>query len=236
MNHENDYPPASSRRCRGPEGLGAKAASALEQNQRDGKGLGAVEEELFLKGWLADQDCLIPDSEFASLEPISANTSEHVVCYRAFDKRVVKKTWPGTFGWIPRSKEGVWSPCQASPSEYLHRMALQNDLFGDQIILEGGIISDGPSMIIGQPAGGLSLVISQPFLQPANPSSPHPTEEALTPYLQGYGFQRLLNSFFGWINEDQQLVVLDAKPDNFILTPEGILPIDLLITEYELAA
>jgi hypothetical protein len=30
--------------------------------------------------------------------------------------------------------------------------------------------------------------------------------------------------------------MLDAKPDNFILTAVGILPIDLLITELEKAA
>lgn len=38
-------------------------------------------------------------------------------------------------------------------------------------------------------------------------------------------------SELGWPNTDETIVVLDAKPNNFITTPAGILPIDLLLTE-----
>lgn len=86
-------------------------------------------------------------------------------------------------------------------------------------------------MVIGQRSDGLSLVISQPWLNAADEMRPYPTEEQLAPYLKERGFEPLFASFYGWINGDQKLVVLDAKPDNFILTSEGILPIDLLITE-----
>jgi len=41
-----------------------------------------------------------------------------------------------------------------------------------------------------------------------------------------------LDLFYGWEQEEEGLVVLDAKPDNFITTPDGILPIDLLLTEF----
>jgi hypothetical protein len=110
-------------------------------------------------------------------------------------------------------------------------MALQNEVFGDGIILEAGIINTGPSMVIGQQSDGLSLIISQPWLNAADERQPYPTEEQLAPYLRERGFEPLFASFYGWINDDQSLVVLDAKPDNFILTSEGILPIDLLMTE-----
>jgi hypothetical protein len=45
------------------------------------------------------------------------------------------------------------------------------------------------------------------------------------------GFTWLAGSYFGWQNSDSTLIVLDAKPDNFIATSAGILPIDLLLTE-----
>jgi hypothetical protein len=37
-------------------------------------------------------------------------------------------------------------------------------------------------------------------------------------------------SELGWQNTDETIVALDTKPDNFITTPAGILPIDLLLT------
>ncbi|MDP0492234.1 MAG: hypothetical protein Q7Q71_14385 [Verrucomicrobiota bacterium JB023] len=40
-------------------------------------------------------------------------------------------------------------------------MALQLEVFGGDIELEGVYTSDGPSIIIGQPSGQPSLVISQ---------------------------------------------------------------------------
>lgn len=93
------------------------------------------------------------------------------------------------------------------------------------------MLSEGPSMIIGQPSGGISLVISQPWLEAANPAQPHPNEAAIAEYLQARGFTPIFDALFGWIQEDDSHVILDAKPDNFILTPVGILPIDLLIAE-----
>ena len=40
----------------------------------------------------------------------------------------------------------------------------QNALFADEVHLEGVMRSEGPSLVLGQPPGGLSLVISQPWL------------------------------------------------------------------------
>jgi hypothetical protein len=236
MNHEDNDSIASSRRSRGPKGLGEHAARAIEQSLGPGPGRGAVEEELFLKDWLTVQGCLIPDADWVFHKLISSGTAEHEVRYRAHDHRAIKRTLPGTFGNIPKQIHGKWEPLPATPSEYLSRLALQNEVFNDEIILEGAMLHDGPSMIIGAPKGVLLLVISQPWIDAANEHQPYPSEEQLTPYLQERGFKKLIGSFFGWIKDEEQLVVLDAKPDNFILTPDGIIPIDLLITEYELAA
>jgi hypothetical protein len=231
MNHEDNDSIAASRRSRGPKGLGEHAARAIEQSLGPSQGRGALEEESFLKDWLSEQGRLISEADWVSLKLISNSSAEHEVRYRESDHRAVKKTLPGTFGNTPRRDSGVWVVRPATPSEYLHRMALQNEVFGDEIILEAGIIGQGPSMIIGQQPDGLSLVISQPWLNAADEERPYPSEEQLAPYLKERGFEQLFASFYGWINDDQSLVVLDAKPDNFIFTAKGILPIDLLITE-----
>ena len=184
-----------------------------------------------LRGWAEKTGHLIRDAEWALLKPVSAATAEHEVRYRAADHRAVKRTWPGTFGFIPGKSGGNWMPKPASPREYLQRQALQNEFFMDDIRLEGVMLSDGPSMIIGQAPGGISLVISQPWLDAANPSQPHPKETQIAEFMHTMGFFPLFGSLFGWMREDDSCVILDAKPDNFIFTAAGILPIDLLITE-----
>lgn len=223
--------PSSSRRYCGPEGLGEDAARALEQGARAGEGLGGVEEESILKLWAEEAGCLITEDSWAAHRLITNHTSEHEVRYRLDDHRAVKRTWPGMFGFIPKRVQGTWTHQAALPSEYLHRQALQNQIFGDSILLEGAMAATGPSMLIGQPPGGLSLVVSQPWLDASDPLQPHPSENQIFRHLADRGFEPLFGTLFGWLNQDYGYVVLDAKADNFILTPQGVMPIDLLITE-----
>lgn len=235
MNSDSKQNNASTpRRYRGPEGLGEDAASALEAGARPSGSLGAMEEEAILKLWAEETKCLIHEDEWAKLRLISNTTSEHEVRFRIGDHRAVKKTWPGTFGFVPKLDQENWTAKQALPSEYLYRQALQNEIFGDSIRLEGAMASSGTEsfVLIGQPAGGLSLVISQPWLDAIDPAEPHPDEIQIARHLADRGFESLFGTFFGWRNEDYRYVILDAKSDNFISTPQGIMPIDLLITEY----
>jgi len=44
-------------------------------------------------------------------------------------------------------------------------------------------------------------------------------------------FHPLIGSAYGWRHLDEGIVVVVAKPDNFIKTIVGILPIDLLLTQ-----
>jgi len=236
MKDDDTRQSSASRRCRGPEGIGQQAAIAIEQGFGSGEGLCTVEEAQFLQNWLAREGRLIPEDDWHLLPLVENQTAEHEVRYRESDHRAVKRTWPGTFGLVPSRINGTWQPRPATPRAYLHRLALQNELFADEIVLEAGMIGSGPSMIIGQPAGGLSLVISQPWLDALDQDAPHPVEQELAPFLQKRGFEPLFGSFYGWLHESNRIVILDAKPDNFIATPEGILPIDLLMTEYEQAA
>ena len=221
----------TSRHYRGPQGLGETVARVLGERTEAGESVGGVEEEAFLKRWFAANHGFLSQKEWESLEPVAAHTAEHEVRFRERDTRAVKRTWPGTFGNVPRMVDGRWIPSPATPREYLHRLALQNQLFEDDLRLEGALESKGPSMIIGKAPDGLSLVTSQPWLQAENEDDPHPSEIEVSSLLQDQGFHPLFGSLYGWQHDEEDLIVLDAKPDNFIKTSAGILPVDLLLTE-----
>jgi hypothetical protein len=109
------------------------------------------------------------------------------------------------FGFVPRHEGSSWMPKPASAGEYLLRQTLQNELFGDSIRLEGAMIDSGRSMIVGRTSGGLSLVVSQPWLDAADPGAPHPTSRQVSEFLIARGFEPLFNSFFGWQAKERGL-------------------------------
>lgn len=231
----NSQIPATPVNCRGPRGLGEKAARALGERFGANRECSGVEEESFLKQWFSDQGQLFDQEEWLSYQLVANNTAEHEVRYRRSDHRAIKKTLVGSFGNIPKLEDEGWILAPATPSQYLHRLALQNEWFGDALRLEGAVIKEGAtSSIIWTPdAAGLSLVISQPWLDPADRSNQFPSVAEIDNFMTDLGFSSLISSLYGWQNSDSTLIVLDAKPDNFILTSAGILPIDLLLTEIE---
>lgn len=214
---------------RDAQSLGQAAASVLGAGDGSGEGLGRVEEAELLRKWAQAAGCIVQDRDWYSLEPVSNATAEHEVKYRAGDHRAVKRTWPSMFGFVPKYIDGVWRPCAATALEYLQRQQIQNELFEDEIRLEGLMISEGLSMIIGQPPGGISFVISQPWVDAIHPHQPHPSETEIAAFLRSLGFTPLFGALFGWIHDEAGVVMLDAKPDNFIRTVAGILPIDVLL-------
>jgi len=113
-----------------------------------------------LESWAHVKGTLIPADTLDSLPLVSNSTSEHEVFYRFWDDRAVKRTWPGVYGQIPVPANGGLDRCNATPSEYLRRMALHIEVFFSDLRLEGVTISDKPSMIIGQRSGQPSIVIS----------------------------------------------------------------------------
>ncbi len=160
---------------------------------------------------------------------VSDETGEHEVRFRDSDHRVVKRTWTGTFGMVPCWQDGCWKPASATPLDYLRRFAMHNHLFDDDVILEGVIVSDKVTQLPGIVPGGASIVISQRWLIADDAERPHPTEQEITTLMNELGFEHIPGSFFGWFNEMKALLVLDAKPDNFVKTADGILPFDLLM-------
>lgn len=176
----------------------------------------------------------ILDGEFEDLLLLSNNTSEHEVRRRESDGRVVKRTWAGNYGQIPFVQDVRLQRRMATPSEYLERQALQNIVFESGIWLEGVNISSRPSMILGEPSGRPSFVISQEFVEAANPQQPSPTEEQIAEFLRKYHFKWIPGTYFGWYRREDAVAIVDAKRDNFILSHEGVIPIDLQMAYVDL--
>jgi len=170
---------------------------------------------------------LIEETDFEALSVISNSTSEHEVRGRPADGCVVKQTWPGFYGQVPVWRAGKIERAPALPSQYLDRQLLQNAVFNSAIVLEGVMLSAKPSMIIGEPTGQPSFVISQPFITALHPDAPGPAESQIAAFLAAHGFESVPGSYFGWQRAADGVVVLDARRDNFILSHEGVIPIDL---------
>ena len=220
----------SPSRAEAPGELGAAALAFLAASGGAGESLSAVaesESQRRLQQWARQHGCLIDEAAWQALQPVSHGSAEHEVRFRVADGRAVKRTHPGTFGFLPAQREGRWVSVPASPLDYLIRFQLQNALFGDDVRLEGVMESSGPSMVIGQPAAGISFVISQRWVDAADPQRPHPAEGAIAEFFAQRGFLRIPGAFYGWLRPADGVAVLNARPDNFIATTDGLFPIDL---------
>ena len=208
------------------------AASFLESRCSDATNAQSLDvcQKSALAGWARDHGALVQSSAFAGLEVVSDCTSEHKVFYRALDNRAVKRTWAGVYGQIPWVQDGALSRRNALPSEYLRRMALQISVFRSDIQLAGVFISDEPSMIIGQPPGEPSLVISQEWFE--KDTAPSLTE--IADYMRSEGFVHDPKAYFGWCRTADGVIIVDAKPDNFIKTIFGLVPIDLQMAQFSI--
>ncbi len=73
---------------------------------------------------------------------------------------------------------------------------------------------------------GSIIVTSQPWHEPADPSSPHPSTTEMADCLRAFGFRQAnLNH---WQRADG-VFAKDVKPSDFIKTNEGVFPIDVCL-------
>jgi hypothetical protein len=107
-------------------------------------------------------------------------------------------------------------------------MAFQILLFDSDLKLEGVTISDKPSMVLFQPSGQPCFVVSQRWFERGDRA----TTEDIIAFMEDAGFQEVPGSYFGWCRKVDRMIVVDAKPDNFIKTAVGIVPIDLQMTQF----
>lgn len=154
------------------------------------------------------------------LSSIDARGTEHNVRFRG--NRVEKQQ--RSSGWTPIiTPEGKVGLAEASPLEYLRRLDLQNELFGDDI------------KIIGLTPGN-RFAITQPTLKGGEP-----TEIEIRDVLEGAGWRRipiglqdlppeLMGS--AWWHREEQVMLLDARKPNLKKTDFGaVLPIDLILAD-----
>ena len=210
--------------------LAADAAAYLEKSADAVESLGGSAEEIdrqaaCLVEWARERNVLLTDDYTAGLERHRAATAEHEVFYRVLDNRAVKRTYAGTFGVTnePKGKQ-----CHATPLFYLRRLELMNRIFGSDLRLEG--VALGKSLLIGAPGEKPCLVISQPWIDAADENLPHPSEAEVAEFMEALYFSPLTGTFYGWRNNENEITVLDARPDNFIKSPVGVVPIDLVIS------
>ncbi|MGB0992237.1 MAG: hypothetical protein ACPG32_07180 [Akkermansiaceae bacterium] len=181
-----------------------------------------------LESWARSQAILIPEDKFELLHLVSNTTSEHQVFFKESESRAVKRTIAGFYGQIPIPENGNLGRRNALPSEYLKRMALQLAVFGGDIRLEGVTVSDKPSPILFEPPKQPSLVISQLWYERSGLAS----HEAIHDFLVLEGFRSVPSSYFGWYRAADRVVIVDAKPDNFVQTVAGLIPIDLQMAQF----
>jgi hypothetical protein len=162
---------------------------------------------------------LLTKAEFPKRSAIDAQGTEHVV--RFCGQRVEKHQ--RAEAWVPvLSDAGNLSINRAIPSEYLRRLELQNEMFGDDIRITGLTRGD-------------RFVSTQPTLRGGEPS-----ENEIRDVLEEAGWKRvppkvqdlpvqLMGS--AWWHNEESLVMLDARKPNFKKTDYGVLPIDLILAD-----
>lgn len=162
---------------------------------------------------------LLPRKAFPKPSAIDAQGTEHAV--RFLGSRVEK--FQKRDAWVPViTPDGLLGISSSVPSEYLRRLQLQNDLFGDDI------------RIIAL-TRAYRFVISQPTLRGGEPS-----ENEIRDVLQNNGWKRvpialqdlpiqLMGS--AWWHDQEDLVLIDARKPNFKKTDLGVLPIDLILAD-----
>jgi len=228
--------PAESERSSGlaPETHGSRATDAaayLRRSANTVESLSGSPSEIRRQGdqlveWAEKRALILPDTHFVGLAKREKTTTEHEVYYRDSDKRAVKRTYPGAYGFA-HGPMGKRRP--ATPLYYLERIELMNREFGSDILLEG--IGFGESRFEQRPY----IVISQCWVRGLNREFPYPSLIEISEFMKSLGFTQMENSQYDWQrieragSEFLSIVVLDAKHENFIKSTAGIVPIDLIV-------
>ena len=162
---------------------------------------------------------ILPQKAFPKPAEIDAQGTEHVVRFLGSHVEKFQKR----DAWVPLiTPVGLLGIGHAVPSEYLRRLQLQNDLFGDDIRVTALTRAN-------------RFVISQPTVRGGEPS-----ENEIRDVLQNNGWKRvpvalqdlpiqLMGSV--WWHDEEGLVMLDARKPNFKKTENGVLPIDLILAD-----
>lgn len=160
-----------------------------------------------LEDFAKRRGCALRSSDIPPLFRGATPGREITAYLHPLGSRVWKSTFPGQSGFGPF---GFYTP-----AGYLRRLRLSNRIFGDDVEFEG----------IWRRPEGLSIVTSQPYIQP-HPLRFIPTDAEISLYLSGLGFSVDESSSLWERGDGVQLG--DVHNRNFIRAPdESILAIDV---------
>jgi len=151
---------------------------------------------------------------------------EHLVEIDEATRIVFKTTHPGKFGYSadvemvhpkgwkakPRITAGL---VDATPDEYLLRLSMQNELFGDDIRVMG----------VAQFPQGVSVLTTQPFYEGTR------TDQAdIDAWFASIGWNKLPAKAGAFYDAAKGLLIMDALPRNVLtLTNSSLMPFDVVI-------
>lgn len=155
--------------------------------------------------------------------PWLAKGSEHLVLFDEPASEVVKITLPGTYGDYYEIIDGKINQFDSTPTEYLLRMRWWEELF-----------SCAPNPI-GMTQSG-QIVSRQRFIQ----GDPNPPQEAVDQFLVDAGAVAVRQHCWLWKKADHEseieIWIGDARSDNFVLTSDGMVPIDIRVWDVPVPA
>lgn len=155
---------------------------------------------------------------------------EHRIWPSEDGTRIFKTTYGGNFGFTVISNEatgGCPELTKSLPLEYLERLLLQNQIFGDDLILEAILAIEAEAAIVS----------SQPTLI----GQPVATEE-IEEFMRRLWFKPLHGLSLGnpgslaFYRDLDEVVAFDAHTANFVKDLDGaVLPIDLILVRADQA-
>ena len=176
--------------------------------------------------WADEGGILADRSRTAQNDELSGG--EHSVEIREDLGLVFKSTHPGKFGYAadvemvhpkgrnahPRITAGL---VDATPMEYLFRLAKQNELFGDHIRVMGAV----------RYPQGLAVLTTQPFYVG------HRTEQSLIDaWFRERDWKMLEEKSGAFYQASLDLLILDALPRNVLTREDGsLMPFDVVVVQ-----
>jgi hypothetical protein len=215
------------------EHLAAEAAAYLKNSAGAVGGFNGIQPEIrrqacHLVKWARGRGVFLKNIGTDGLEKYRRDTTEHVVYFGLPSQRVVKCTKPGRFGYGHGPKGQYGRHSAATPLFYLQRLDLMNNIFLSDLRLEG--VALGAPDFENVEKLSPYAVTSQGYIEIADEKHPHPTEQEIADFMMAHGFNLIEDSCFNWFRESDGIIVTDAKPLNFVNSPEGIVPIDLILS------
>jgi len=164
-------------------------------------------EHQFLMEWARQNNKL-----GAELPPDQKGGAEHSVFFDEASQRWIKATRPPGFGEVKILHDGKVVPSLATPSEYLERLILSNDIFHDDIRIEKIVPThDGLAIVTSQ-----SNIVGEPA-----------TSDQIESAMRQLGFEKVADESF--YSASRKILVTDLGSRNAAFSMGHVLPFDAMV-------